>query len=158
MVPNFFDDIGQMDCIERVHKILYNKFLDHEWLKEFSSDWNAKCWKINKPTSWLICLVVSRRYFAAAYPCAPISIFLLRKRYSFFITEEIFMIRHDLLGEALNEANVSADHKQRWLKYDLGMKGAIVKKASTTVRGSIVRKKSSSWQNRALNPPPTPPP
>ena len=36
-------------------------------------------------------------------------------------------IRHKMLAESLTEAKVSDEHKERWLRYDMGMNGAIVK-------------------------------
>jgi truncated hemoglobin YjbI len=52
-----------------------------------------------------------------------------------FITEEIFFTRHILLEEALDEANVRADLKERWLDHDMGMKNALVKNSISECEG-----------------------
>ncbi len=53
----------------------------------------------------------------------------MRAHQHLFITDEVFEIRHELLSQSLDEANVSEEHKQRWLKFDAGMKSAVVKKS-----------------------------
>ena len=45
-----------------------------------------------------------------------------------FITEEIYMTRHEILEESLIEAGVREDLRDRWLAYDLGLLRALVKK------------------------------
>jgi truncated hemoglobin YjbI len=51
----------------------------------------------------------------------------MRAHQHLFITEEIFMVRHNLLAESLTEAKIPAELKERWLNYDMGMKAAIIK-------------------------------
>ena len=45
------------------------------------------------------------------------------------------MIRHNLLAEALTEAKIPDNHKQRWLDHDLRMKPAMVKKSVDECEG-----------------------
>ena len=52
-----------------------------------------------------------------------------------FITEEIFLIRHELLAQSLTEAKIRPDLKERWLRYDMGMKKAAVKKSISECEG-----------------------
>ena len=59
----------------------------------------------------------------------------MRGHQHLFITEEVFMIRHALLAESLTEAKVPADLHEQWLKYDLGMKAAIVKETVEDCEG-----------------------
>ena len=44
-----------------------------------------------------------------------------------YVTEEAFMTRHAILEQSLIEAGVSEDHRARWLRYDMGLKLALVK-------------------------------
>ena len=45
------------------------------------------------------------------------------------------MIRHALLEESLIEANVSNEHRERWPRYDIGMKTAIIKETVDECEG-----------------------
>ena len=52
-----------------------------------------------------------------------------------YITEEVFFTRHILLEEALDEARVRDDLKERWLDHDMGMKKALVKNSISECEG-----------------------
>ena len=52
-----------------------------------------------------------------------------------FVTEEVFLLRHELLGQSLTEVGILPDLKERWLKYDMGMKKALVKDSISECAG-----------------------
>lgn len=52
-----------------------------------------------------------------------------------FITDEIFNIRHKLLGDSLNEAGVPEHPRERWLSVDEEIRRAIVKESPDQCRG-----------------------
>ena len=123
----FLNEIGGKACVERVHKILYGKLLAHPWLKDFFV--GLERWHLEEQqTDFMIDLFgnTPKSYFGRL----P-----MNAHQHIFITEEVFLIRHQLLAEALLEANVSGVNKERWLEYDMGMKRAIVKKTVDECEG-----------------------
>lgn len=119
MTMIFLDEIGGKACVERVHKILYDKLLSHPWLKDFFV--GMKRWHLEvQQTDFMIDMFGnSPKCYQGRFP--------MNAHQHLFITEEVFMIRHNLLAKSITEANVSDEHKKRWLEIDLGMKAAIVK-------------------------------
>lgn len=119
MTKIFLDEIGGRACVEQVHKLLYDKLLSHPWLKDFFV--GMKRWHLEvQQTDFMIDMFGSRpKCYQGRFP--------MKAHQHLFITEEVFMIRHDLLAKSITEANVSDEHKERWLKIDLGLKAAIVK-------------------------------
>lgn len=122
----FLDEVGGRACLERVHKILYDKLLSHPWLKDFFAGnhrWHLEV----QQTDFMADLFGGPACYQGRFP--------MRAHQHLFITEEIFMVRHNLLAQALSEAKVSDDHKERWLTYDLGLIPAIVKKSLDECEG-----------------------
>ncbi|NQV46313.1 MAG: group 1 truncated hemoglobin [Rhodospirillaceae bacterium] len=119
MPLSFIDEIGGKDCIKRVHKILYDKLLSHPWLKGFFV--GVERWVLeDQQTDFMADLFGQKPAgFCGRLP--------MRAHQHLYITEEVFMIRHNLLAESLTEAKIPDDYKERWLKHDLGMMAAIVK-------------------------------
>lgn len=115
----FIDDIGGKDRIARVHRILYDKLLSHPWLKHFfvgMERWHLE----DQQTDFMADLF-------GGLPAIYQGRMPMRAHQHLFITEEVFMLRHAMLAEALDAENITADLKEQWLKYDMGMKAAIVK-------------------------------
>ncbi len=123
----FLDQIGGKARVERVHTILYEKLLSHPWLKDFFV--GMERWHLEEQqTDFMIDMFGnSPQCYQGRYP--------MNAHQHLFITEEVFMIRHELLSESITEAGVSDDHKARWLEYDLGMKDAVVKKTVDECEG-----------------------
>jgi truncated hemoglobin YjbI len=123
----FLDEVGGTAIVERVHKSLYDKLLSHPWLKDFFV--GMERWHLEEQQTDFIADLFGGK---PAIYCgrAP-----MRAHQHLFITEEVFMIRHDMLAKTLTEAGVSAEHKAQWLKMDLGMKAAIVKKTVDECEG-----------------------
>ena len=123
----FIDEIGGKDCIKQVHKNLYDKLLTHPWLKGFFV--GIERWVLeDQQTDFMFDLFGGDpKVFCGRLP--------MRGHQHLFITEEVFMIRHELLAEAITEAKVPDDLKQRWLTYDMGMKAAVVKETVDDCEG-----------------------
>ena len=126
MEKAFLDVIGGKARVERVHTKLYDKLLSHPWLKEFFV--GLERWHLEVQQTDFMCDLFGGppRYCGRA----P-----MRGHQHLYITEEVFMIRHNLLAETLSEVGLPADHKERWLQFDLGMKAAIVKKTVEDCEG-----------------------
>ena len=126
MTKPFLDDIGGKDCIARVHKILYDKLLSDPWLKDFfvgMERWHLE----DQQTDFMHDLFGGPACYQGRFP--------MNAHQHLFITEEVFMVRHKLLAESLSEARVPEEHKQRWLKFDMSMKAALVKKTVEDCEG-----------------------
>jgi hemoglobin len=123
----FLDQVGGKACVERVHKILYEKLLSHPWLKGFFV--GLERWHLEEQqTDFMIDMFGnSPQCYQGRFP--------MNAHQHLFITEEVFMVRHGLLAEAITEAEVSGDHKARWLEYDMSMKDAVVKKTVDECEG-----------------------
>ena len=118
MATVFLDEVGGRACLERVHSILYDKLLSHPWLKGFFV--GLERWHLEiQQTDFMADLFGGKACYSGRLP--------MNAHQHLFITEEVFMIRHALLADALTEAKVSEDHKKQWLEFDMGMKAAIVK-------------------------------
>jgi hemoglobin len=127
MSTTYFDQIGGQPCIEKVHSILYDKLLSHRWLKGFFV--GMERWHLEEQQTHFMSDLFGG--MPKIYQGRP----PMRGHQHLFITEEVFMIRHALLAESLTEAKVPADLHEQWLKYDLGMKAAIVKETVEDCEG-----------------------
>jgi truncated hemoglobin YjbI len=101
-----------------VHRVFYTKLLKHPWLKEFFQ--NNTQWHLEiQQTEFMQRLFGGPNIYKGRMP-----------KYAhqhMFVTEEIFMLRHEILEQSLVEAGVKPDHIERWLRYDIGLKRALVK-------------------------------
>ncbi len=126
MTENLFYELGGMPAIEKVHRIFYDKLLSHPWLKEFFKG-------VPRPH-----LESQQNEFMSGLFGGP-QIYGGRPPHTahihMFITEEIFLIRHELLAQSLTEAKIQPDLRERWLKHDMGMKRALVKKDVSECEG-----------------------
>lgn len=118
MAETLFDELGGRPCLERVHKIFYDKLLVDPWLKDFFKD--NEQWHLEvQQTEFMMRLFGGPIIYAGRMP-----------KYAhahMFITEEIYMARHQFLEDSLIEEGIRPDLRERWLAYDLGLKLALVK-------------------------------
>ena len=114
----FLDEVGGRACGARVHTILYDKLFSHPWLKTFFVGIPRSALE-DQQTDFMADLFGGPARYCGRAP--------MRAHQHLFITEEIFMVRHNLLAESLTEAKIPAELKERWLNYDMGMKAAIIK-------------------------------
>ena len=126
MADTLFDELGGMPCLERVHKIFYDKLLDHPWLKGFFEGQDR--WVLESQQSdFMSVLFGGPKIYGGRMPkYAHIHL---------FVPEEVFLLRHELLGQSLTEVGILPDLKERWLKYDMGMKKALVKDSISECAG-----------------------
>lgn len=123
---NYLEELGGRECLERVHKIFYDKLFAHPWLGGFFE--GKKRWLLEEQqTEFLIGVFGGPRIYGGRGP--------LEAHQHMFITEEIFNIRHALLQESLNEARVPARLQERWLRADQSMSRAVVKENPDQCRG-----------------------
>jgi len=118
MADTLYDELGGRPCLEKVHKIFYDKLLADPWLKEF----------FKKNEQWH--LEVQQTEFMMRLFGGPVIYCGRMPKYAhahMFITEEAYIARHKLLEESLVQAGIHMDLRKRWLDYDIGLKRALVK-------------------------------
>lgn len=117
---SYLEELGGRECLEKVHKIFYDKLFAHPWLKKFFE--GKKRWMLeSQQTEFMMGVFGGPKIYGGRGP--------LEAHKHMFITDEIFEIRHELLKEALNEAGVPVDLHERWLRADDGMKRSVVKQS-----------------------------
>jgi len=126
MTKTFFDEIGGRPCLEKVHVLLYDKLLSHPWLKGFFAGNNR--WHLEiQQTDFVQGIFGGTNVYGGRFPKDA--------HVHLFITEEVFMIRHQLLEQSLTEAGIRQDHKEQWLEFDMGFKKALVKTSVSECKG-----------------------
>ena len=123
---NFFEAIGGRACLERVHRILYNKLFSHPWLKGFFAHTRREIVESQQTDFWAALMGGPNVYGGRSPAHAHVHM---------FVPADAFAVRHALLGEALMEAGVPAELQERWLKLDSGFENAIVNKSAEECRG-----------------------
>ena len=115
-----------MATVEKVHTIFYDKLLSHPWLKEFFKG-VPRAHLESQQSEFMSGLFGGPKIYGGRPP--------LTAHVHMFITEEIFLIRHELLALSLTEANIRPDLRDRWLRHDMAMKRALVKKSPAECEG-----------------------
>ncbi len=115
---SLFEAVGGMPTLQRVHKIFYDKLYAHPWLKHFFAGFNQQiiedkqtgfmAWKMGGPNDY------RGRELKTAHR-------------QFYIPDELFELRHEILRESILEGGVPEDLAQRWLRIDRAFKKQIVK-------------------------------
>lgn len=126
MSETFLDELGGMPCLEKVHKILYDKLLKHPWLSGFF-DGVPRSHLESQQSEFMSGIFGGPKIYCGRPPKTA--------HVHMFITEEVFLTRHKLLEQSLTEAGIRADLKERWLGYDMGMKRALVKNSISECEG-----------------------
>lgn len=126
MSDELYDELGGMQCLEKVHVIFYDKLLAHPWLKGFFVGKQRRHLE-SQQSDFMAGLFGGPRTYGGRSPKGA--------HVHLFITEEVFLIRHDLLDQSLREANIRSDQKERWLAYDMAMKNALVKSSVSECSG-----------------------
>ena len=126
LAETLFDELGGMPTIEKAHVIFYDKLLSHPWLKDFFKGVPRPHLETQQ-TNYMAGLFGGPRiYGGRALDTGHVHL---------FVTEEVFLIRHDLLDQSQTEANIPPELKARWLRYDMGTKHDLVKTSVSECAG-----------------------
>ncbi len=123
---NFFAQIGGYSCLRRVHSLLYTKLFAHPWLKGFFVRSKREVVESQQNDFWASLMGGPQMYGGRSPHDAHVHMFL---------PGEVFAIRHELLGEALVEAGVAPDLREKWLALDSKFERAIVNKSPDECHG-----------------------
>jgi len=115
---SYFRELGGRAAIERVHVVFYDMLYTHPWLKGFFEGLD-KTRLIAQQTDFMASVLGGPARFYGREP-GPAHCHM-------FVTEEIFEVRHKLLGEAMEIAKLAPHVRAPWLKRDYAMKRALVK-------------------------------
>lgn len=120
MANKLFDELGGMPCLQKVHRIFYGKLLAHPWLKGFFVG-VPRAHLESQQTDFMTGVFGGPKVYGGRPPKTAHT--------HLFITEEVFLIRHALLKESLDEAGIRPDLKERWLTHDLRMMKVLCKQS-----------------------------
>ncbi len=115
----FFDEIGGMTTIQKVHKIFYDKIYAHPWIGQFFETIDQTIIERQQND------FMGQSFGGAVHYLGKIPV---NAHKHMFITEELFELRKSLLIESLKEAGITSEQMERWLKVDGAFKAGIVKK------------------------------
>ena len=96
MKTSFYEAVGGLPTLEKVHKIFYDKIYEHPWLKQFFAGHNQQAIE-DRQTSFM-----GEKMGGPKYLGKPIK----QVHENMYITEELYKVRHKILTEALHEAGV----------------------------------------------------
>ena len=114
----YYAELGGRDAIERVHNVFYDILLSHPWLKGFFEG-KVKERLVSQQTDFMTAMLGGPKRYYGRDP-GPAHCHL-------FITDEVFDLRHQLLGEAMERAGLAPHLRAPWLKRDWAMRRALVK-------------------------------
>lgn len=115
---SLFEQIGGRHIIERVHKIFYDKLYNHPWLKHFFKDVRQE--DIEKQaTDFMTSNMGGGKIYSGRLP--------INAHKHFYITQEMFEIRHNLLRDSIKEMGLAQDLMERWLRIDRAFEKSTVK-------------------------------
>ncbi len=123
---NFYEQVGGKACLQRVHNILYTKLFTHPWLKGFFAHTKREVVEAQQTDFWMGLMGGPSIYGGRSPRDAHVHMFM---------PAEVFDIRHKLLAEALVEAGVAPDLREKWLAIDAGFKRAIVNESPDECHG-----------------------
>lgn len=111
-----FYDLNGFDTLRKAHKIFYDKVYAHPWLSPYFKG-HEQSFIEEQQTKFMAEKFGGPREFLGKEP-----------KYAhehMYITEELFEVRQQLLRESLEEAGITEDLIERWLKIDSAFKKAV---------------------------------
>jgi hemoglobin len=117
---SLFERFGGRATLERVHIIFYDKLYAHPWLSSFFIGINQKLIE-NQQSDFFSQLTGGPKNYSGRMP--------QHAHAHMFISEELFLVRHELLKESLIEGRVSSPELEEWLKIDMAFKKVLSKQS-----------------------------
>jgi hemoglobin len=134
----FFEEVGGMATIEKVHKIFYDKLYADSWIGSFFKEIDQKVIE-SQQNDFMGQNFGGKVYYLGKLPVAA--------HKHMFINEELFILRTNYLRESLIEAKVSAENIEKWLKIDGAFKNGILKKDISDCVKRYASDKIESYEN-----------
>lgn len=124
METTLFEQVGGWPTLQHVHKIFYDKVYAHPWLGQFFAGHEQKAIE-ERQTSFM----GDKMGATESYPGKEIRMV----HEAMYITPELFDIRAHLLDEALRDAGVPDELRERWLRIDGAFRNKIVKESEESM-------------------------
>ena len=118
---SLFERLGGQETYDKVHKIFYDKAYAHPWLSKFFTDKPQEHLE-NQQTDFMMQLMGGPKRYAGKSPKDA--------HKHIFITDELYELRAQLLAESIQEAGISNELKQEWIKADATFQRALVKNSA----------------------------
>lgn len=110
---SLFEALGGLATLQKVHKIFYDKVYAHEWLQQFFAGHDQQVIE-DKQTAFMAEKMGCSDKNIIEYRGKPIK----QAHENMYISEELYLVRHELLKQSILEAGVTEELMQRWLKID----------------------------------------
>jgi hemoglobin len=118
-MSSLFERLGGRITLEKVHKILYDSIYADNWMKNYFQYVEQKHIE-EQQTDFMTKFMGGGEVFSGRMPAFA--------HEHVYIDLELYEYRHNLLIQALKEANIPEDLRKEWLNLDLSFKKAIIKK------------------------------
>ncbi len=109
---------GGRPTLEKLHKIFYDKIYKHPWLGEFFKGIDQTHIE-NQQSDFIAMLTGGPKQFCGRMP--------KDSHMHMYLTEELFMVRHEILKESIIEAGVAEQECKELLSIDLAFKKVLIK-------------------------------
>ncbi len=117
MKRSLYEAVGGHATLIRVHKIFYDTVYAHPWLGKFFEGHSQAAIEARQ-TSFMADKMGGPDYIGKP---------LKQAHENMYITEELAILRHQLLADALREAEIDAALAGRWLRIDIAFMKQMVK-------------------------------
>ncbi len=115
-----FERLGGRECLERVHKRLYDRIFHHPVLGAFFADKNRQHQE-DQQTDFMTAQFGGPKRYGGRFPGDA--------HQHMFITEEHFDLRYKILEDVLIQCEIAPELRESWLIFDRKFKNQIVKKS-----------------------------
>lgn len=137
---SLYEEVGGLACLQQVHKIFYDKVYAHPWLGQFFAGHDQAAIE-GRQTSFM-----GEKMGGPKYVGKP----LRQVHEHMFVPPKLSEIRHQLLADALQEAGVTAELAERWLKID----AAFMKQVTKPSIEAFYRDYHFTYKRRIIHPEP----
>ena len=117
MKVSLYEAVGGHATLVRVHKKFYDKVYAHPWLGNFFEGHSQAAIEARQ-TSFMADKMGGPDYIGKP---------LKQAHENMYITEELVILRHQLLADALREAEIDEALAARWLRIDIAFMKQMVK-------------------------------
>lgn len=118
--PKTFEELGGREILEKVSKIFYDKVYDDNWIGEYFKEVKQEIIE-EQQVDFMSMALGGPKVYLGKLPVPA--------HKHMMITEELFILREELLDAALVEAGACNELITRWKKIDEAFKNKIVKKS-----------------------------
>lgn len=118
MKESLFDAVGGLPALQRVHKIFYDKVYAHPWIGQFFAGHSQQAIE-DRQTSFMA------EKMGGPDPYIGKDLALVHE--TMYIDQELFELRKSLLDEAIREAGIPDELREKWLRIDSAFMKKVVK-------------------------------